>query len=250
MTRFHLVLIATVMVGGTLLVCGHTAPAVAVLGAFLVSVGLGVVFPRLSLFGSFICRGNTLLHQVALTFDDGPDARSTPALLDLLRKERVQAAFFCVGSRVRGERELAARIVNEGHLLENHSFAHSNLTNFFGTSRLLAELDQTQAAIREAAGVTPTFFRPPMGLSNPLVFAAARQRDLRVVGWSARGLDTVTEDPDRVVRRILRRTGPGGILLLHDGGIPSERLLLTVRGLLTSLRQGGYEIVRLDKLLQ
>lgn len=250
MTRFHYVLIVTVVLGGILLALGQTALAAAVPVACLIVVGLGVGFPQLSLFGPFICRGNTAHLRVALTFDDGPDPRSTPALLDLLHDENVSAAFFCVGARVRAEPGLARRIVNEGHLLGNHSFAHSNFTNFFGTARLLAELDQTQAAIREAAGVTPSCFRPPMGLSNPRIFNAARKRGLKVVGWSARGLDTVTEDSARVVDRMMRHAGPGGILLLHDGGIPAERLLLTVRGLLTRLRQDGYEIVRLDHLLQ
>src|SRR5262249_40174528 len=153
-------------------------------------IGLGVAFPQLSLFGRFICRGNGALRRVALTFDDGPDAQSTPALLDLLRTERLQAAFFCVGRRVETERELAARIVRDGHLLENHSFAHSNLTNFFSVGRLRTELEQTQAAVQQATGLAPKLFRPPMGLSNPRVFRAARLLGLKVIGWSARGLDT------------------------------------------------------------
>ena len=89
--------------------------------AFLTVVGLGATIPQLSLFGPFVCRGKATRKCVALTFDDGPDARSTPALLELLRTGGVEAAFFCVGHRVAAHPELAARIVDGGHLLENHT---------------------------------------------------------------------------------------------------------------------------------
>src|ERR1019366_1002177 len=117
--------------------------------------------------GNFICRGSKTGKQIALTFDDGPDSRSTPQLLELLRGEKIPAAFFCVGKNVAANPELAARIIHEGHLLENHSYAHSNFTNFYSTARLQMELAQTQAVIQKACGVAPEFFRPPVGLSNP-----------------------------------------------------------------------------------
>ena len=88
-----------------------------------------------------------------------------------------------------------------------------------------------------------------MGLSNPRVFSAARSLGLTVVGWTARGLDTKLTDPDRIVARIVRRLRPGAIILLHDGGIPPERLVATVTILLEKIRTLGYEIVRLDRLL-
>ena len=175
-----------------------------------VSIGLGVAFPQLSLFGPFVCRGSRDGKRVALTFDDGPDERSTPALLDLLRDRGMQAAFFAVGKRVTAHPDIAARIVRDGHLLENHSFAHSNATNFFSVARLRSELSQTQEAIRQATGITPTCFRPPMGLSNPRIFRAAREAGLKVIGWSARGLDTKLTDSEEVVSRICRRIDPEG----------------------------------------
>jgi peptidoglycan/xylan/chitin deacetylase (PgdA/CDA1 family) len=250
MTRFQKILILAVLLGVATVALGQPALCLAVIAVVLVLIGLGVAFPQLSLFGPFLCRGNPARRWVALTFDDGPDVRSTPAVLDLLRDERVTAAFFCIGQQVAAEPILAARIVREGHLLENHSFAHSNFTNFFGLLRLQAEIQRTQDAIEVATGGRPRFFRPPMGLSNPRTFAAARTLGLEVIGWSARGLDTVTADPDRIVARILRRVQPGAIILLHDGNIPEPRLVLTVRLLLARLREREYEIVRLDQMLK
>ena len=187
---------------------------------------------------------------MALTFDDGPDVRSTPALLELLKTAGVKAAFFCVGRRVAAHPELAARIAQEGHLLANHSYSHSYATNFFTVARLRAELTQTQAAIQKATGAVPASFRPPMGLTNPRIFRVARKLGLTVVGWTARGLDTKVTEPERIVKRILRKLRPSAIILLHDGNIPPERLVTTVKTLLDSLRALGYEVVRLDKVLQ
>lgn len=215
----------------------------------LVSIGLGVAFPQLSLFGDYICRGSKEKKRIALTFDDGPDERSTPALLEMLHARGVKAAFFGIGNRVSAHPDIAARIVREGHLLENHSYSHSNATNFFSVARLRDELGQTQAVIKNATGAAPTCFRPPMGLSNPRVFRAAREAGLKVIGWSARGLDTKITDSEKVVARICRRLEPGAIILLHDGNIPAERLVTTVKTLLDRLRALDYEVVRLDHLL-
>jgi peptidoglycan/xylan/chitin deacetylase (PgdA/CDA1 family) len=217
---------------------------------FLAIMGLGVAIPQWRWFGPIVCRGNISRRCVALTFDDGPDARSTPALLELLRERRVPAAFFCVGQRVAADPALAARIVREGHLLENHSYSHSNATNLFSAARTRAELARTQTVIEQATGMAPRWYRPPMGLTNPRVFRVAQSLGLTVVGWSARGLDTRLTCPERIVGRLARRLEPGAIILLHDGNIPAERLLATVKSLLDTLRRLGYEVVRLDQMLE
>ena len=250
MTRFHITAIIALPLAGLALAFGEMTIFIAILIALVIVMGFGVAFPQMSLFGPFICRGNAARRCVALTFDDGPDTRSTPALLDLLRESGVTATFFCVGERVAANRELATRIVREGHLLENHSYAHSNTTNFFTVGRLKSELTKAQTVILEATGVAPRWFRPPMGLSNPSVFRAAHALGLKVIGWTVRSLDTQISSPERVVARILRRLEPGAIILLHDGNIPAERLVLTVKSLLAKLRERDYEVVRLDKLLE
>jgi peptidoglycan/xylan/chitin deacetylase (PgdA/CDA1 family) len=248
-TRFHITLFIAANLAALAVASGNWLWLVAVVVVMFLVIGLGVAIPQMKFFGPFICDGKTSKKQVALTFDDGPDARSTPALLDLLREQRVEAAFFCIGKRVAAEPALAQRILAEGHMLENHSFAHSNTTNFFTVPQLIADLSQAQAAIQAATGHTPKLFRPPVGLSNPNVFRAAKTLGLRVVGWSIRSLDTKITEPEKVVARIERGLKPGAIILLHDGNIPAERLLVTVKLLLTKLREHGYEVVRLDTLI-
>lgn len=249
LTRYHLVVIAALLLAVLAAASRSIALGVATVMGLVTVIGLGVAFPQLRLFGPFICWGAHDRKRVALTFDDGPDERSTPALLELLRERGVRAAFFGVGKRVAAHPEIAAQIVREGHLLENHSYNHSNATNFFTVPHLRAELDRAQESIRSATGVAPKCFRPPMGLSNPRVFRAARETGLQVIGWSARGLDTKLTDPENIVSRICRRVKPGAIILLHDGNIPADRLLTTVKTLLDRLRTLDYEVVRLDQLL-
>ena len=249
MTRFHVIAILAALLGAVALALSNATAAIGLLILAMVIAGFGVALPQLRLFGPFVCRGDVSRRRVALTFDDGPDNQSTPELLDLLRAERVPATFFCIGRNVTAQPELTARIVREGHLLANHTYSHSNATNFFGVEKLVEEMTRTQSAIRDAAGVTPAFFRPPMGLSNPRVFKAATAVGLRVIGWTARGFDTQCSTPHRIVRRILRGVEPGAIILLHDGKIPADRLLATVKLLLAKLRERGYECVRLDTIL-
>lgn len=248
-TRFHFTALFAALLAAVALACGFWPLLTASIATLFLAIGLGVAIPQLSFFGPFICHGNTEKRQVALTFDDGPDARSTPALLDLLQEQQVEAAFFVIGKHVEAEPQLANRILREGHLLENHSYAHSYATNFYPTKKLTADLSCTQQAIEKHTGTTPKFFRPPVGLSNPNTFHAAAALRLKVIGWTIRSLDTRDTDPNSIVRRIERGLKPGTIILLHDGNIPSERLVVTVKLLLTKLREHGYEVVRLDRML-
>jgi peptidoglycan/xylan/chitin deacetylase (PgdA/CDA1 family) len=250
MSRFHIALIAAVLLGVAAVACSNFILLGVVAVMMLALIGSGATIPQMSFFGTFVCHGDCSRRWVALTFDDGPDARSTPALLDLLRAEKIQAAFFCIGKNVAADHELAARIAQEGHLLGNHTFNHSYGTNIFTVARLRDELARTQAAIQKATGVAPKYFRPPVGHSNPRTFRAVRALGLEVIGWSAGGLDTQISEPERVVKRIIRRLEPGAIILLHDANIPAERLVMTVKLLLANLRERDYAVVRLDQILK
>ncbi len=250
MSRHHIV-IGLALVSATAALMWHNYLLLAaVLLVFMVVVGLGVAIPQMKFFGPYICRGSSSRKQVALTFDDGPDPRSTPRLLELLREANIRAAFFCIGKKVEAHPELAAQIVREGHLLENHTYSHSNYTNFFPSAALRAELERTQAAVKQATGTTPVYFRPPVGLSNPKIFRVAHQLKMQVIGWTIRSLDTVTPDPQKIIARIKSSLQPGAIILLHDGNIPAEKVVATVKPLMDTLRGVGYEIVRLDELLK
>src|SRR6184192_511495 len=113
MSRFTLIPpVAVILLAGALASHRYVLGGVVVL-VFMVITGLGVAIPQMRLFGNFICTGDRSKKRVALTFDDGPDPRSTPQLLELLRDRKIPAAFFCIGRRVDENPELAARIMRE-----------------------------------------------------------------------------------------------------------------------------------------
>ncbi|MFM2294091.1 MAG: Peptidoglycan-N-acetylglucosamine deacetylase [Verrucomicrobiota bacterium] len=215
-----------------------------------VAIGLGVSFPQLQFFGHSICIVAKRRKVVALTFDDGPDAANTPALLALLAARNVRVTFFCIGQRVAAHSELARQIAAAGHRVENHTHRHSPFTNFFLHEKLRAELALAQTEIQSVTGRAPEFFRPPMGLTNPHLFTTASSVGLRVTGYATRGLDLrAAATSEQIVARLLRGLRPGAIFLLHDAGVPRERLLATVTLLLDKLAADGYQCARLDELI-
>jgi peptidoglycan/xylan/chitin deacetylase (PgdA/CDA1 family) len=185
-----------------------------------------------------------------MTFDDGPDPSVTPALLDLLDELGVKATFFCIGRNVLEHPDLARRILQRGHEIGNHSFGHPWWLNFLRAGTMLNEMRHAQDAIASVTGEPPRFYRPPRGLTNIHVAKALRGIPLRVVGWDARALDQYARESDVVVRRILRSARDGSIVLLHDGGTRPGTLLKAVAAIVPALRQRGYSIVPLDRLLE
>ena len=187
-------------------------------GSYLTIFVCGLCLIRMNFFCCAICRGKPGRMKVALTFDDGPDPKATPAVLDLLKREEIPATFFCVGENVAAHPEIAKRIAADGHLLANHSYTHPWYVSVLRGLALRREMERTQEAIEAAAGVRPKYFRPPSGMTGPNFRGALKKMGLTLVGWDVRSLDTVTT-PKKTVARIVRLAADGSIILLHDGGV-------------------------------
>lgn len=152
--------------------------------------------------------------QVAITFDDGPHPRATPAVLDALDDLGLAATFFVLGQEARRYPEVVAEVQARGHQVETHGHAHRH--HLARTPRwVLRDLQEAQATMEEL-GVHPTWYRPAYGQATGFTLAAARSLGLAPVLWSAWGREWTTEDPGEVAGRIGRRLGPGAIILLHD----------------------------------
>jgi peptidoglycan/xylan/chitin deacetylase (PgdA/CDA1 family) len=155
--------------------------------------------------------------RVAITIDDGPDPEVTPRVLDLLDRHRATATFFCIGERVLAHPALARQIQNRGHALENHSHRHSRYFSLLGPRAMAAEIADAQEAICATVGEAPRFFRAPAGLRNPFLDFVLTRLGLRLVSWTRRGFDTITDRPTIVLERLERNLSAGDIVLLHDG---------------------------------
>jgi len=152
--------------------------------------------------------------KIQLTFDDGPHPEITPEILKILKKYNQKAIFFCIGKNIEKYPEIAKQIIAEGHLIGNHSFSHSYFFDFFGTKKVVEELEKTNRLIKNISGKDCQIFRPPYGVTNPNIAKAVKILNLRIIGWSIRSMDTV-KNKKQVLKR-LKKAKPGDIVLFHD----------------------------------
>lgn len=195
--------------------------------------------------------------KVALTFDDGPDPAYTGAILDILRREHVQATFFVLGTSAELQPELLKRIDREGHEIGSHSFTHPNISKIT-CSQLKRELTTTQRLMESLLGHQTLLFRPPYGEDTDPTTPGELQ-SLEVVsglGYWTVGMHVDPEDwrslpADEIVRRTLEqvRTGEGNIVLLHDGGGDRGQTVAALPDIIKELHRYGYELVPVSELL-
>lgn len=183
---------------------------------------------------------------VALTFDDGP-AAETNAILDILKEQNVQAAFFTIGKKSTANPELVKRWHNEGHVIGNHSYNHGFNFDWQSARTMGAEIEQTNSIIHSLIGKKPKLFRPPYGVTNPNLAKAIKQAGMFSIGWSIRSFDTKANDPEKLLERIINKLKGGDIILLHDS-MPITREILTE--LIVRTRKKGFTFARVDKLLE
>lgn len=155
---------------------------------------------------------------VALTFDDGPDPRWTPQVLELLRRHRVTATFCLLGEAAAAHPELVRAIVADGHTLCNHSWAHDLQLGSRPVNVIRADLERTNAAIRAAVpDATIAYYRQPGGVWTERVIGVATELGLSPLHWAVDPQDW-RRPAARVIAEQLVASPPGAIVLLHDGG--------------------------------
>lgn len=222
--------------------------ALAVVAADQLAVAAAGLAPRSGLLGPVLRRlpPGPGPPAVALTFDDGPDPDTTPRILDLLDEAGARASFFPIGRRAARHPHLVAEAAHRGHGVENHTYRHLPHFAFLGPRALGAEIDRAQALLTDLTGRRPAWLRPPAGMRNPWVGPLAAGRGLALASWTRRGFDTVSGDPERVVRRLARDLAPGDVLLLHDGSSARDAggepvVLAALPRLLALLRDRGLQ---------
>jgi peptidoglycan-N-acetylglucosamine deacetylase len=228
----------------------RSAPAAAVLAA-----GAAWSLPALSPLVPSLCRSlgvpRTLpadggAARVALTFDDGPHPRGTPAVLAALAAAGARATFFLFGEQVRRERALAAEIVAAGHAVALHGDRHR--VQLRVPPRALAQdLDRGHATIAEATGVAPRLYRPPFGIFSPAGLAIVRRRGWRPLLWSRWGHDwRLHRTPAQIAAELTSQLVAGDVLLLHDADHYSQpdswqRTAAALPAVLAEVERRGFE---------
>ncbi len=177
-------------------------------------------------------------RYVALTFDDGPKRGSTDRLLDGLRDRGVNATFFLIGEQIAENRDLVARMADEGHQIGNHTWSHQRLDQ---GADFQEELQRTEEALEELCGPGPYWLRPPYGQvgENSVI-------EVPMVKWSVDPRDWESRDAVKVTQAILENVQPDSIILLHDIYPSSVDAALQV---VDTLQAQGYHFVTVAELL-
>lgn len=180
--------------------------------------------------------------EIYLTFDDGPDSHYTNELLDLLNKYNIKATFFLVAKKAMNNNDIVGRIINEGHSIGLHSYAHKN--SWFTTPKEM-KMDFVQALnILKEFGYPISLYRPPWGIFNLFTYCYAKSNNLKTILWTRSSKDWQEKTPvDYIVNNVIENTKPGDILLFHDSGgdkYAPKNTLLALDKLIPILLEKGY----------
>ena len=180
---------------------------------------------------------------VALTFDDGPNASSTPILLDGLKERKVRATFFLIGENVEKDEneKIVKRMYEEGHLIGNHTYRHVDLSKISGREAE-KEIKTTDEAIKKITGHETEFIRPPFGAMPE----GEEDPDKIYVKWTVDSLDWVTKDTEKIVEKVTADTKEGDVILMHDCYGESVEAALQIVDI---MEKQGYEFVTADELI-
>jgi peptidoglycan-N-acetylglucosamine deacetylase len=221
--------------------------------ACIFTLAWGAFTPNAPLFGRVVDGHGTPDRVIALTFDDGPSAETTPQVLEVLRVHKVKATFFVLGRHADEHPSLVAKIEADGHQVASHGYDHALLT-FATSDQVTEQLARAESSISQASGNDPTlYFRAPHGFRNPLVHKAAEGRGYRIVGWTKGVWDTAKPGVEAIVRRSVAGFRPGAILLLHDGdgsGLNDDRTQTAeaVPQIVDAAHAAGYQFVTVSEL--
>jgi peptidoglycan/xylan/chitin deacetylase (PgdA/CDA1 family) len=228
----------------------HRTRSVPILGVLAGAAAAGYLLPGLA--GVWpVLRGPLGIEDAtasgrgyALTFDDGPHAQGTPAVLDVLSGASARATFFLVGEQVQRNPELAREIAAAGHEIGLHCHRHRNLLRL-APWQVREDIARAQAIIEDATGTSPRLYRPPYGVLNASALGAARRRGWRTLLWSQWGRDwEARATPASIAARVTEGAGEGSVLLLHDADDYSaagswRRTAAALPGVLEALAERG-----------
>jgi peptidoglycan-N-acetylglucosamine deacetylase len=192
------------------------------------------VYLLIVVYSSFYVRSNVFLklyHEggqdgkcIALTFDDGPSPE-THAVLDILKKYQVKATFFVVGKNVKKYPQILKRIVDDGHVIGNHTFRHAATTGFMSSISLQSDFSACIQAVQDVVKLKMNLFRPPFGVTSPNIAKAVSQLHLTPIGWSLRSFDTTIKPAKAIAQTLLKKIKSGDVVLLHDNRIKVQEVL-------------------------
>lgn len=155
-------------------------------------------------------------RRVFLTFDDGPDPRFTPMVLNLLQKYQAKATFFLVAENAEKFPQLVKRMVGDGHAIGNHSLDHATRNFFRGAKGMAHWISEGESLLRTVSGVPSVGFRPPVGIRTPPMYQALKKLKMPLFMWNVRFYDRAVPLNKPMIDKAMFMMKSGSIILLHD----------------------------------
>ncbi|USB31875.1 polysaccharide deacetylase family protein [Paenibacillus sp. YPG26] len=188
--------------------------------------------------------------KVALTFDDGPDNKYTPQILDILQENQVKATFFLVGRQIDKDPSVVRRIHNEGHEIGNHTVNHPNLNNM-EIQEITQEIEENNTKIKDLTGYTPVLFRSPYGNASAEVREVLKHNQLLLINWSVDTRDWKETSPKMILANLKKEVRPGSIILQHSfGGRKVHNTIQALPEEIKWLKEQGYSLVTVSELIK
>jgi len=192
--------------------------------------------------------GDTRKKELYLTFDNGYENGYTARILDVLKEKKVPAAFFVTGHYVNGQEDLLRRMINEGHIVGNHSWSHPDMTRI-SPGQIKEELEKVKREVANRTGYREMrFMRPPRGIFNERTLAVSRELGYTNVFWSIayKDWDTARQMGWKYAYdNVMRQLHPGAVILLHSVSRDNAEALGKI---IDDARSRGYEFKSLEQL--
>lgn len=179
---------------------------------------------------------------VAITFDDGPNKKITPKMLDLLAKYQIKATFFLIGEQIERNSEVVSRMIKEGHEIGNHTFSHHNITKL-STNELISEISKTDEAL-SSFNYQTKLFRPPYGSYTKECVSNISKY---FVTWDVDSRDWELLDSKKIYQKVVKDIGDNDIILFHDMYETTYDALVKI---IPYLIEQGYEFVTVSELIE
>ncbi|MCX7748510.1 MAG: polysaccharide deacetylase family protein [Clostridia bacterium] len=197
--------------------------------------------------GKFFTNGWTDGKAVSLTFDDGPDEKNMPEMLDILADYKIKASFSIVGKRIDNLKEVVKRAYDEGHVILNHTWNHYDLTSI-GKEVIEEELLSTENKLYEVINKRPALIRAPYGKMNETVAKILFDKGYKIALWSLNTFDWLEKTKDNIIANVEKNARPGDVILMHSYK-GKEHTVEALPVLIEDLFKKGYEIIGIDKIL-
>ncbi|WSV42564.1 polysaccharide deacetylase family protein [Streptomyces sp. NBC_01077] len=180
-------------------------------------------------------------RSMVLSFDDGPDPRYTPGILETLRRYDCRAMFFVCGEMAVENPDLLREMAADGHVVGNHSWSHPLIPKL-RPSRIRDELGSTSEVVERTLGTAPLWYRAPYGAWNRHSFEIGAELGMEPLAWTVDTLDWTEPGAGTIVRRVLDGAAPGAVILSHDAGGDRAQSVTALRRYLPELLDAGYHI--------